>query len=37
LSELLSLFKWWYESVWGFDLDKVLEDVLAMEEGDGNG
>jgi hypothetical protein len=36
LADLLSLFRWWYECVWGFDLNEVLEDVLAME-GDKDG
>jgi hypothetical protein len=37
LADLLSLFKRWYKRVWGFDLDGVVEDVLAMEEGDKDG
>jgi hypothetical protein len=32
LTDLLSLFRWWYNCVWGFDLNEVLEDVLAMED-----
>ena len=36
LTDLLSLFRWWYNCVWGFDLNEILEDVLAME-GDENG
>ena len=31
LDDLLSTFKKWYARVWGFDLDKVVDDVLAME------
>ena len=36
LDDLLSTFKKWYARVWGFDLDRVVDDVLAME-GDDNG
>jgi len=36
LADLLSLFRWWYECVWGFNLDEVVGDVLAME-GDKDG
>jgi hypothetical protein len=32
LADLLSLFRWWYMCVWGFDLDKVVDEVLAMED-----
>jgi hypothetical protein len=37
LTELLSLFRWWYKCVWGFDLNEVLEDGLAMGEDDDDG
>ena len=36
LADLLSLFKWWYKCVWGFDLNETVDDVLKME-GDGDG
>jgi len=34
LDDLLSAFKKWYARVWGFDLDRVVDDVLAMESDD---